>query len=136
MNWTDERPLSSPVEAEQAEELRTGALSDSPWVWIESISTNSYESAVEIKRLLDDRFPGRARHRILLVTSAWHMPRSAGVFEKTGVDVVPEPCDYRVGELWDLEVPQLLPNYEALSTFTVAFREWMAIVLYRVRGRL
>ncbi len=104
--------------------------------WLESKSTNTYESAVEIKRLLNDRFPGRARHRILLVTSAWHMPRSVGVFEKTGVDVMPEPCDYMMGELWDLEVPQLLPSYEALSMFTIAVREWMGIGLYRVRGRL
>ncbi len=109
---------------------------DSDLFWIESISTNTYESAVEIKKLMDDRFPGRARHRIRLVTSAWHMPRSAGVFKKAGVDVVPEPCDYRMGERRDLELPQLLPNYGALSTFSVAFREWMAIGFYRVRGRL
>ena len=123
-----------------AGELAAAAASlwgiDSDLFWIESISTNTYESAVEIRRLLDDRFPGRARHRIFLVTSAWHMPRSVGAFEKAGVDVLPEPCDYSMGEPWELEVSQLLPNYGALSTFSVAFREWMAIGLYRVRGRL
>lgn len=31
----------------------------------------------------------------LLVTSAWHMPRSVGVFEAAGWQVVPYPVDYR-----------------------------------------
>lgn len=130
---TDEKSLG-------AGELAAAAASlwgvDPDLFWLESLSTDTYESAVEIRRLLDDRFPGRARHRIFLVTSAWHMPRSVGVFEKAGVDVLPEPCDYSMGEPWELEVPQFLPNYGALSTFTMAFREWMAIGLYRVRGRL
>ena len=33
--------------------------------------------------------------KVALVTSAWHMPRAAGLFRKAGVAVLPCPADYR-----------------------------------------
>ena len=33
-------------------------------------------------------------NRVVLVTSASHMPRAVGIFKKAGCDVVPAPCEY------------------------------------------
>lgn len=69
----------------------------------------------------------------LLVTSAFHLPRSVGVFCRVGWRVTPYPVDYRthpdylarIG--WDFS-----SNLAQLSTAT---REWLGLVAYRVTGK-
>ena len=56
-------------------------------------SRNTYENAVLSKKLAAPK-PGE---RWLLVTSAFHMPRSVGLFRKVGFAVEPYPVDWRVG---------------------------------------
>jgi uncharacterized SAM-binding protein YcdF (DUF218 family) len=56
-------------------------------------SLNTYENAVFTKELVKPK-PGE---RWLLVTSAFHMPRSMGVFRKAGWQVIPFPVDFRTG---------------------------------------
>jgi uncharacterized SAM-binding protein YcdF (DUF218 family) len=100
-------------------------------LWEEGRSTNTFESAVEVKKLLDERLPGRPRHSILLVTSAWHLRRSVRAFECQGLAVVPDPADSRAGP----EAPGLaswVPSYEALASSSVAIREWIGILAYRL----
>ena len=58
---------------------------------LENKSRNTYENAVFTKRLVQPK-PGETW---LLVTSAFHMPRSMGLFRKAGFAVVPWPTDYR-----------------------------------------
>lgn len=71
----------------------------------------------------------------LLVTSAFHMPRSVGLFRKAGVDVVPWPVDYRspgnLGFGIDLANPVL--NLEATG---IAMREWIGLLAYRLTGQI
>ena len=43
----------------------------------------------------------RGWRRVGLVTSAWHMRRSVGLFRRAGVEVVPLPADSRAGPTWD-----------------------------------
>jgi uncharacterized SAM-binding protein YcdF (DUF218 family) len=69
----------------------------------------------------------------LLVTSAYHMPRSIGLFEKLGVNVTPWPVDYRTpGQVafgFDFTQPSL--NAQLATT---AAREWTAILMAYVTG--
>ena len=58
----------------------------------ESKSRNTHENAVEVWALLE---PLGIR-RILLVTSAMHMPRSVAIFERQGFEVIPAPTDFLV----------------------------------------
>ena len=44
----------------------------------------------------------KSGERWLLVTSAFHMPRSVGLFRKAGFAVEPYPVDWRVGGKSDL----------------------------------
>ena len=61
-------------------------------IWLQTESRNTYEDAVYSARLLKDK----GVRRILLVTSAWHMPRSLGLFQAQGLEVVPLPVDFTV----------------------------------------
>lgn len=75
--------------------------------------------------------------RVLLVTSAYHMPRSVGTFEKAGVSVLPVPCNYvssvhRIGDLRWLH----LPHSDAFTVFGAWFHEFVGVLVYRWRGWL
>lgn len=71
----------------------------------------------------------------LLVTSAFHMPRSVGVFRQTGLDVTPWPVDFRTvpGRIW----PDLMKLNVArsLATLDLAVREYIGLVAYYLTGR-
>ncbi|MDQ6981750.1 MAG: YdcF family protein [Mariprofundus sp.] len=54
---------------------------------MESKANNTWENAVNLQRTLKS---GEI-HIIVLVTSAWHMPRSIRVFEQHGFDVMAAP---------------------------------------------
>ena len=65
---------------------------------MERASRNTYENAEFTKELVAPK-PGE---RWLLVTSAFHMPRSIGLFRKAGFAVEAYPVDWRVGGREDL----------------------------------
>lgn len=69
----------------------------------------------------------------LLVTSAFHMPRSLGVFCVAGwSDITPFPVDYRTGNLRSRIGWKFAANLEDLN---VGVREWIGLVAYRLTGR-
>jgi len=82
-------------------------------------------------KALVQRKPGE---RWLLVTSAWHMPRSVGVFRKAGFPIEPWPVDYRTAGLWDALRPFEAPA-DGLKRLDTAVREWIGLVIYRITGR-
>ena len=65
---------------------------------MERRSRNTQENAEFSKALAAPK----AGERWLLVTSAFHMPRSIGLFRKAGFDVEAYPVDWRVGGRDDL----------------------------------
>ncbi|OYU43425.1 MAG: hypothetical protein CFE44_18440 [Burkholderiales bacterium PBB4] len=95
----------------------------------ESASRNTYENAV-----LTAALPGIDRQgKWLLLTSAWHMPRSMATFEKAGWNVTAYPVDYRTGFTtpWtDYDLQSGAEQWQLL------LHEWLGIVAYRLTGRL
>jgi uncharacterized SAM-binding protein YcdF (DUF218 family) len=73
--------------------------------------------------------------RWLLVTSALHMPRSIGLFRKTGFNVEAYPVDWRLGERADLLTFSAIA-LDGLGRTDVAMREWMGLVAYRATGKI
>ncbi|HRQ83389.1 MAG TPA: YdcF family protein, partial [Azospirillaceae bacterium] len=99
-------------------------------VTFENQSRNTWENALFSRDLMQTE-EGR---RWVLVTSAFHMPRAAGVFRKLGIEPIPYPVDYRTrgyGEPW-LRA-ELSANLDVLST---AAREWTGLAAYYLAGRL
>lgn len=101
-------------------------------VIIENESKNTYENAVFSKKILDSlQFKGS----VLLVTSAFHMPRAMAVFKKAGyTNVTPYLTNRMSGPRrfdWDF---CLLPNPEALSNLNMLIHEWIGYAVYKMRG--
>ena len=94
---------------------------------MERDSRNTFENAEFTKRLVAPK-PGE---RWLLVTSAYHMPRSYGIFRKAGFAVEPYPVDWRVGRLLTFDPL----SAENLFRADVAVREWIGLIAYRLAGR-
>jgi len=72
---------------------------------------------------------------MLLVTSAFHMPRSMGFFRAAGFDVVPWPTDYRSAGNEGFRFDPTNPP-ENLLTSTTATREWIALLIYSTIGQI
>ena len=69
----------------------------------------------------------------LLVTSAFHMPRSVGIYRKQGWNVIPYPVDhYSTTEIGLKLDPKLWRNLRDLNT---AMREWIGLVVYYLTGK-
>lgn len=103
-------------------------------------SLNTYENAVNVRKILE----ARGIRRVLLVTSAMHMPRSLLIFKRQGIAAIPAPTDFLVtaNELQEMQnSPQatllnLLPDTDRLYQFTRALKEYIGLVVYRLRGWL
>jgi uncharacterized SAM-binding protein YcdF (DUF218 family) len=77
----------------------------------------------------------RGWKKIILVTSAWHMPRAARQFRKAGIDFIPFPVDYQLTPRQPLTLLDLLPRADGLRTTEMALRELYGIAFYTVIGR-
>lgn len=98
---------------------------------LEGRSRNTYENAAFTKELVTPA-PGETW---LLVTSAFHMPRSMALFRKAEFPVTPWPVDYRttgregIGFFVDNPV-------DSLQTATLGIREWTGLIAYWLTGRI
>lgn len=106
----------------------------------DSSSLNTYQNAVNVKKIMNER----GIRRVLLVTSAMHMPRSLRIFQRQGIEAIPAPTDFLVSEQ-DVKEPNsslqatvlsLAPDTDRLEKTTLALKEYIGMVVYRLRGWL
>lgn len=130
----------SPESADMAEIAQTMGVPKSA-ILQDSGSLNTYQNAVNVKKILNSQGVGL---RVLLVTSALHMPRSLLIFKHQGIEAIAAPTDFQVTEE-DLRQMQsssqaillsLLPNVDSLQQSTRALKEYIGLVVYRFRGWL
>jgi uncharacterized SAM-binding protein YcdF (DUF218 family) len=119
---------SGAKEADQAAEVFVSLGIARERLILERQSRNTYENAVFSKAMA---MPKQGE-RWLLVTSAYHMPRSVGLFRKAGFPVEPYPVDWRVSNIADFEIFAV----QGLRRTDIAVREWVGLVTYRLRGRI
>jgi uncharacterized SAM-binding protein YcdF (DUF218 family) len=102
-------------------------------------SQNTYEDALYSAALVKEK----GINKIILVTSAFHMPRALALFEKQGIEVIPAPTDFRVtvsswNDNLDMNLESFmvntLPNVSNTSLFTTAMKEYIGIFVYTLRG--
>jgi uncharacterized SAM-binding protein YcdF (DUF218 family) len=118
-------------EAPAARELLIELGVDPDRIIVEDKSRNTEENAQLTAAIVRPE----PKQRWLLVTSAFHMPRAIGVFEKAGFDVVADPVAYRTlgpgnGWQWDLD-----PG-SGFRIFETAVHEWIGLAVYRATGRI
>lgn len=107
----------------------------------DTTSLNTYQNALNVRKILDNQ---GIQGKILLVTSAFHLPRSLLIFQRQGIDVIPAPTDFFVTQqdLEDLyKNPQmfllnLLPTAHNLEKTTKALKEYIGLIVYRLFGWL
>ena len=125
--------------AEQMAELLEMMGVPAEALWLEPDSRNTYENAQYSAEILKEQ----GIERLLLVTSALHMPRSVGLFEAQGFEVIALPTDYTVTEagwqeLWSGSLESyilgFLPSASSLSLTTRALKEYMGMFFYSIRG--
>ena len=108
-------------------------------IWLQPDSRNTYEDAIYSARILHEK----GIDRVLLVTSAWHMPRAVKLFQAQGLDVIPLPTDYNVteadwAELWGRDprawVLGALPGVDHMALTTKILKEYIGMLTYSIRG--
>ena len=122
---------SDSTEAGDALRLWTQLGVEPARITLEDRSRNTYENAV----LTRDLVKPKAGETWLLVTSAWHMPRAAGLFRAADFKVTPYPVDYRTPkELSRVLRPQRAIG-QGLNLLDSAAREWIGLAAYRAAGK-
>jgi uncharacterized SAM-binding protein YcdF (DUF218 family) len=99
-------------------------------ITLESQSRTTNENAMFTRELVAPK-PGE---RWLLVTSAFHMPRSVGVFRAQGFDVEAYPVDWR-SRGWRDAATLSETLASGLSGTDLAVHEWLGLIGYWLAGK-
>ncbi len=94
----------------------------------ENKANTTWENAVFTQKLLNDK----DINTIILVTSAWHMPRAAWCFEQQGLKVTPAPTDY-LTSLSSYDLRSYLPHWRVLADSGKALHEYLGLMWYKLR---
>lgn len=123
--------LSGEGDGDTAPRLLTALGVEPERLVLERESRDTYENAVKTRALVQPQ-PGDVW---LLVTSAFHMPRSVGLFRKAGFDVIPWPVDYRTAgtETFGFAEDNVA---DSMQNLTLGVREWVGLFAYRLTGRI
>ena len=118
-------------EADYAAALFESLGIDKSRLTMERRSRNTEENAEFSKALASPK----SGERWLLVTSAFHMPRSIGLFRKAGFAVEACPVDWRVGGRSDLWAFSTVAG-EGLGRTDIGLREWIGLLAYWLTGKI
>jgi len=91
---------------------------------LETNSRNSWENARETANL--------GIEKVILVTSAFHMPRSVFSFEQNGISVIPAPTDYKLARGRKYDFFSFLPSMHTLGKSYLALHEYAGFLFYRL----
>ena len=122
----------SSTEALQARKLMSQMGIAPERVTIEDKSRNTDENARLTAAILH---PIPSQHW-LIVTSAFHMPRAMGVFEKAGFNAVAYPVSFYTRGRWRDDLRLSFEPGRNLRVFELALHEWIGLVGYWASGRI
>lgn len=129
----DWRPSSTSEAEDMAILLETMGVPRSAML-LESRSLNTRENAVYSQEMMKTE----KIQKILLVTSALHMPRSMLIFKKLGIDAIPAPTDYTSAlanrSTLEAAILDTLPDADQMRRTSRALKEYIGILVYRLRG--
>ena len=117
------------MEGEVARDLFLSLGVPAEQLTIERNSRNTYENATMSKALVHPQ----SGQTWILITSAWHMPRSVGIFRALGWNVLPWPVGYKSAHSLVMWLPTSLGDH--LLGLDTAVHEWVGLVSYWLLGR-
>ena len=112
------------TEADAASRLWQSLGIDPSRIRLERRSLDTKGNALFVKQLLGNG-------PVILVTSAWHMPRAMLAFRKAGIQAIAAPCSYRA-DSGGYDFTDWLPNANALQTSAWAIHEYVGLAWYSV----
>ena len=89
---------------------------------------NTDQEAKAIKKLFSINNP-----KIILVTSAFHMPRAKTVFEAAGLNVLPFPVDFKNGSSKKLTFMSFIPSASSFNQTSFFVREIIGRTYYKLK---
>lgn len=102
-------------------------------IFIDSISKNTHENAVESIKVLKNK--GLMQDNVLLITSATHMKRAWACFNKAGLKTTPFSTDHFTGPKrsyhWD---EFIIPSISTTNDWARLTKEWVGYVMYKIMG--
>lgn len=97
---------------------------------LEKSSYTTYENAAYTRRTLDEH----NINRVLLVTSALHMPRAMAVFRKQGITAIAAPSQPQIVVPDDPDFSFWQPSARTLSASRSIIKEYVGLLVYWLRG--
>jgi len=121
-----------PAEAEYLRKALINIAVPEKDIIVEPLSRNTHENAIFSKKIIDSL---QLRPPFLLITSAFHIPRSSAVFKKAGIQFIAYPCDYKVvKEKFSLD-DILMPDAKLLKNWSELIKEIIGLAAYKLTGK-
>lgn len=99
-------------------------------ILLEDQSRNTYENAQFTANLLNDK---GVTEPVVLVTSAFHLPRAIACFKKAGIEVEPVAVDFYSNHV-DASITDFIPREGALANWGILIHEIIGRVSYSILG--
>jgi uncharacterized SAM-binding protein YcdF (DUF218 family) len=99
-------------------------------VLIDTASRNTYENAVESKKIMKAANLKTA----VIITSAWHMRRALGCFEIEGIKVDIHPTDRLYDDPPFTPDDFIIPNTGNIRKWETLMHEIAGVIMYKIRG--
>ena len=97
-------------------------------IFLDEKSLDTFENARNVAALVKEK----DFKNIVLVTSAYHIPRSVMLFEKMGVKVTPAPTDYKTDRT-GYRFESFFPKMNYLKDCWCAIHEYLGIAFYKLK---
>jgi len=97
-------------------------------IFAESASNNTWQNAIYTQKILAKK----GIQEIILVTSAWHMPRAVWCFKAQGLKVIAAPTGF-LTEQTAYDLRSYMPSGDAFADSTDALHEYLGMAWYRLR---
>ncbi|MDX8388581.1 MAG: YdcF family protein [Ghiorsea sp.] len=101
---------------------------DSHRIHTENQANTTWENAVYTQKLLVKSHI----NTVILVTSAWHMPRAVSSFKKQGLEVIAAPTDY-LTEFEPYDMRSYIPHWDVFAESGDALHEYLGLVWYQFK---
>jgi uncharacterized SAM-binding protein YcdF (DUF218 family) len=101
-------------------------------IMTENNSRNTYESALEVKKILDQREIKPSE--CLLITSAFHMRRALACFKKAEAGMDYFTTDFYTHRRVFTPDVLFIPKVEAIFIWQRLFKEWIGFIAYKIAG--